>query len=519
MTCRIHQLNKSNGITYVYESVSYWDSIKKQPRNKKVCIGKLDSDGKFVPSKRLHPEQAAIRDPQVTARAKVIGPTVILDAITRELHLDTLLQQCCPKYHQQIKAMAYYLLHNGGALSHCAAWCNSHMPDIATTLSSGQITRILNEVNLDTKQTFMARWIERYATDDYLCYDITSISSYAESNQYIRYGYNRDCEQLAQMNLAVIFGQNSGLPLYFQTLPGNITDVTTLHNLLKTINALNSKPLSYVMDKGFYSKANIDNLFLTRSKFIISVPLNNKWLQHAIDDIYECVHSPDGYQRIDQEVVYVNTRLYSWGVKKHRSYLHLFYNPVARANAVDKFNAQLINYKEELESGKPLAAHQDMYDEFFIIKHTPKRGIKVSYNNQAVSQYINRYAGFYAILSNSVKDPVKALQLYRDKDIIEKSFDDLKNHIDMKRLRMHSSTTVNGRMFVQFIALIYMSALRKHMRTSGLIKHYTVRELLQEMETLTQVFYSGKYGSIITEMTKPQSEILKLLKIKFESKT
>jgi len=54
MACRTHQLNKTTGITYVYESTSYWDPIKKQPRNKKVCIGKLDKDsGMFIPSKRL----------------------------------------------------------------------------------------------------------------------------------------------------------------------------------------------------------------------------------------------------------------------------------------------------------------------------------------------------------------------------------------------------------------------------------------------------------------------------------
>jgi transposase len=106
---------------------------------------------------------------------------------------------------------------------------------------------------------------------------------------------------------------------------------------------------------------------------------------------------------------------------------------------------------------------------------------------------------------------VESLQIYRDKDVVEKCFDDLKNQLDMKRLRMHSSVTVDGRLFVQFIALIYMSALR--MRQSGLIKQYTVRELLQEMDTLTKIKYSGKYGHILTEITKPQREILEGLKI------
>jgi len=79
--------------------------------------------------------------------------------------------------------------------------------------------------------------------------------------------------------------------------------------------------------------------------------------------------------------------------------------------------------------------------------------------------------------------------------------------------------TTAGRLFVQFIALIYMSALRKEMRKSNLIERYTVRELLQEMETLTKVKYSGKYGHVLTEITKSQREILQGLNITIPSRT
>lgn len=267
------------------------------------------------------------------------------------------------------------------------------------------------------------------------------------------------------------------------------------------------------MDKGFYSKKNVEALLDSRDKFILAVPLNNKWVQHAIDDIFEVIHGPEGYRKLDAETLYVHSRLYPWGKEKRRCYLHLYYNAHARAEAVDRFNEELVMYKEELESGKLNNEHQEAYNSFFVIKTTPKRGIKITYNTQTISQYINRYSGFQALLANGIKDPLEALQIYRDKDIVEKCFDDLKNQLDMKRLRMHSSATVDGRLFVQFIALIYISALRRDMRKSTLIERYTVRELLQEMDTLTKVKYSGKYGHILTEVTKSQREILKGLNI------
>jgi transposase len=271
-------------------------------------------------------------------------------------------------------------------------------------------------------------------------------------------------------------------------------------------------------DKGFYSKKNVDTLTDARQKFTLSVPLTNKWVQQVIDEIYEEVQDPTGYRQVDTEAMYVHSRLHSWGKEKRRCYLHLYYHPYTRALAIDRFNKRLLEYKAELESQKLVGAHDEAYKAFFIIKTTPRRGSKISFNLPAVKQYINRYAGFQVLFTNAIKDPVEAIQVYRDKDVVEKCFDDLKNTLDMKRLRMHSSATVAGKLFVQFIALICVSALRQEMRSSGLIKKYTVRELLEEMESLMKIKYRGKYGHILTETTKAQREILERLNINLDQR-
>jgi len=514
MAYRFHRTNKKTGITYVYEAVSFWDKEKNQARNKQVCIGKLDPHtAELIPSKRFAFEQEVRNDPTVTASAAIVGPSIVLDTMTQRLGLVKLLKFSFPQEHQQILTMAYYLATQGGPLSHCQTWCNGHVHPCDEPLTSQRISEILRAITIDGKQTFLKRWMSKILEDDYLCYDITSISSYSKLNEYIKFGYNRDREKLPQLNLAMLFGQKSCLPVYFQRMPGNITDVATLHNLVKTFKSLEFRSLNYVMDKGFYSKKNVDELLTSRSKFTISVPLNNKWVQHAIDDIHDIIHGPHGYRKLDNEILYVNSRLYPWGKDNRRCYLHLYYNAKMRANAIDQFNEDLVRYKDELESEQLVSAHQEAYDTFFVVKTTPKRGTKVLYNETAVNQYIKRYTGFQAILSNRIKDPVKALQVYRDKDVVEKCFDDLKNQLDMKRLRMHSSAAVDGRLFIQFIALILVSALRRELRESKLIEKYTARELLQEMDTLTKVRYSGKYRPILTEVTKPQRQILEALEI------
>jgi len=519
MAYRTHQTNKKSGVTYVYDVVSVWNKELGQARNKQICVGKLDPiTGKFVPSKRLDPQQAAVRDPSVTASAQVVGPTIVLDEFSKRTGLEKLLKSCFPVIHRQILVMAYYLAIEGGALSHCESWAKSHEPALAASLTSQRVSEILSSIGTNGNQTFLAKWVSNVLEDDYICYDITSVSSYSELNEFIKWGYNRDKDKLPQLNLAMLFGQKSALPVYYHRIPGNINDVSTLRNLLLTFKALNVTQLHYVMDKGFYSRKNVDALVENRDRFTLSVPLSNKWLQQSIDDIFEDIHGPEGYRKLDDEILYVHSRLYPWGKEKRRCYLHLYFNASNRAKDVDKFNEELLQYKDEIESGKPVADHQKAYDDFIIQKTTPKRGLQVSFNAEAVSQHISRYAGFQALLSNGIKDPVEAMRVYRDKDAVEKCFDDLKNSLDMKRLRMHTSATVDGRLFVQFIALILISAIRKELRSSKLIEKYTVRELLQEMKTLTKIKYSGKYGHILTEITKAQRNILNALSIKLPGK-
>ena len=175
MPCRVNHVNKITGVTYVYEYTSYWDKEKKQSRNKQVCVGKLDpASGEFIPSKRLKPEQAVIRDPGVTASAEVLGPSIVLDAIHEQLGLGQLLKSCFPQEHQQIQTMAYYLAIQGGPLSYCGTWCKNHAPAVEC-LTSQRISEILAAISIDKKQTFFAKWMNKVLEDDYLCYDITSI--------------------------------------------------------------------------------------------------------------------------------------------------------------------------------------------------------------------------------------------------------------------------------------------------------------------------------------------------------
>lgn len=518
MAYRVHQYNKKNGVTYVYEAVSVWDKEKKTSSNKQVCIGKLNpTTGELIPSKRLNHLSPALQNDKVTATSFVAGPSLLLGSITQELGIEKLLKKCFPDSHQQVLSAVYFLVQKGGALSHCENWCKSHLHPCQQVLTSQAISKLLTSQTEDARQTFFKQWSRIMMEQECLCYDITSVSSYSEQNEYVKYGYNRDKEKLPQINMAMLFGQESRLPVYYKRLPGNITDVSTLSNFLKTMDFLGNEKLHLVLDKGFYSNANVDELFAAHHKFTMGVSLHLKWVQEIVDEFHPDILDLENYRKIGDDVLYVKTKLYKWGTQGKRSYVHLYHNSRAAAEDRDHFHEKLLGYKAELESDNRIKEHETYYQRYFMIKNTPVRGRQVRFNPEAVQAYRNRYAGFFTLFTNDIKDPIAALETYRNKDVVENCFDDLKNQLDMKRLRVHHSSTMDGRLFLQFIALIYISALRKKINSNKSLEHYTVRELIGEMETLSKITYSSRYGSIFTESTKMQKEIARIFGIDLET--
>jgi transposase len=91
---------------------------------------------------------------------------------------------------------------------------------------------------------------------------------------------------------------------------------------------------------------------------------------------------------------------------------------------------------------------------------------------------------------------------------VEKAFDDLKNDLDMNRIRVQSSQRMQARFFIQFIALILLSRIRKTLREKLCNTGWTAKSVLMELETLTTIHYSGQYQSLRSEATKKQRSIL-----------
>ena len=118
----------------------------------------------------------------------------------------------------------------------------------------------------------------------------------------------------------------------------------------------------------------------------------------------------------------------------------------------------------------------------------------MTFYDAAIQKHRKHYAGFFCLLTSVVKDPaVQALLIYRAKDAVENSFDDLKKHPDMKRLRINTSAAMDSRIFFQFLALILICRIRNTTQTDTILRNLTVREVIEDMETLVWITCSGRY--------------------------
>ena len=173
------------------------------------------------------------------------------------------------------------------------------------------------------------------------------------------------------------------------------------------------------------------------------------------------------------------------------------------------FDRKLNALKQELETDSCVPEHEKLYLKYFTCKTTPKRGTKVTVNKEEINK-TTRYFGFFSLITNEKMDAVTALELCRNKDVVEKTFGYLKERLNMRRYLVSSEKSLDGKLFVQFVALIYLSYIKKQMQTTDLLKKYTLPSLLDKLSVIECFQQPGrvlKVGEMLDEQKRLYHEL------------
>lgn len=505
----VYHYKKETGITYVYEvTKEYWDKEKKQMRNKQRCIGKLDPEtGKFIPSKRLGRHVGPAINPAITATTTITGPSLILQKVDKDLGLSKILKKIYPDYWAEIMSLAWYIVSTGKTLTHADIWCAGHEVPYKGNFSRQHISVTLDAINKTKCQQFFTLWEKKVTEIDYFCYYITPISFYSEQNDHIHSSYN--FASLSRNDLAVIFGQKSLLPVNYYVVQRNLTDKKTPLCLLDVFDDRVLPKLHLIMDQeGFFSLEKVEHLLKKQQHFTLSVPTHMGWIKKQLDIYNQTIDSHLDLNEVVDGRVYAHTVHLSLGESKQCAYLHLYFG-----NPFMPLKQQVPqNYIEQAnEEGRDI--YEKVYQQLFKNKWNPNNEYRIDYPLEVADVGWYKSAGFNAILTSKWNDAIQALEGYREKKLVEKAFYDLKNDLDMDWLENQIPPRIEAILFIQFIALILFSRIRKILSEKLPKAGYTVNGILMELETLTTIHYSDDYKSKRSKATKKQQEILEAFNI------
>ena len=270
----------------------------------------------------------------------------------------------------------------------------------------------------------------------------------------------------------------------------------TIENLLKDIDFLDLEKLKLVMDRGFYSEKNINDLMKHHHKFLIGVKNSLKIVGRHLNQLRDVLVTRINYN--SELHLYVKTFADEWDYTeekprlgetvtgKRRAYIHIYFNDQHCTDDRDRFNHMLDRYEEEIRSGHRNPEHEKAYAKYFVL------------------------------MTNGIKDPVEALRTYRLRDLIEKSFGNLKERLDMRRMSVSSEENFEGKLFVQFIALELMSYIKKKMDDNHLYKNYTMQQLIDTLDIIELYQQPGK-ARHLSEITEKQLKLYAALGVKAPS--
>ena len=525
---------KKTGVTYIYEDYSYWDKQKGYSTHKRKSIGKIGENGEKIYNKYYLEKLAAIKagtyvDPEDVKAATIsadkepqkeavspsetpevsstilTGQKMVLDKVCQEVALRSVLQKAFSKADaDSILALAYYVVCQGKAFSRSEDWLiNRGYSKLG--LTSQRISDLLASISDDRVNVFFKEWIARQLKGDSMLFDITSVSTYGRSNIYAERGYNRDHENLEQINLSLLTSVGSSLPIWYCMTPGSMSDVAVLEFVLKMLDKLGIEKFTFFGDRGFYSERNLKLITKYKHRFTVPVPSSVAWQKEMIADAKPTMIAPENVIELeDGSLVYGKTvyKKTDYG----RTWYHIYYDSARKGKIIDDFMLRLRKCKDELETGVYYEKNKDFYEKYLIVHETPKRGRKVIYNDQAVQDFIDSDSCYWVLVSTAEKDTEKALLAYRNRNDVEVNFDDVKNSMDLRRLRNHSEKTVKGKLFVIFIALILLTQLRKDVQKTPMKdRHYwSERDFLEKVASYTRIHFESKYKDVYSVPTAAQ---------------
>ena len=504
------QVYAKNGRRYAYKVTRTYRNAKGQPTCDRRSIGRVDDEsGMLIPNLAYYEFYGEVSAPEPAPQVGSVSEAGVTFAARAALESCGALPMLASAFGgaraSEMLTVAAYMLAEGNVMSYLDDFCERAL--VPTEVDDRRASELFASLLPEERASFFSSWASAQAGNDYVAYDVTSFSSYSEGIADLEWGYNRDGEKLPQLNLAMYLGVNSRLPVFYRTYPGSIVDKKHLPAMMAGNAELGVGCVTFVMDCGFVSTGNLQYMHGESFPYVIGLESFKKAARNAIGELRGELASSRSW--IGGGVHAAAKKGMFYGVY---SQINVF-RDADRAAAAEADMHRRLDADEERLAQMPEITRAEA-------KRYSKRGFSIDRAGDGTFSFSRDWAaidaaaenlGYFCILTSELgADPAEVLATYRRKDEVEKAFDEVKNHLDMRRLRTHRQETTDGKLFCAFVALIARmrieNALGEWMRENRM----TMERVMREFAKVRCV--QGADGKrMLNPLTKKQREIYELM--------
>lgn len=390
--------------------------------------------------------------------------------------------------------LAIYKLASGGAMMTYDIWRQKVWLPQSRRLTGQKISELLSSVTREqVTKYFKLRhnrqdevWEEIYKKQPELrsrpieyALDNTSISTYSNTLSEAQYGHAKRDPELKQINYTIICDQRSGDIVFAYMYDGAVNDVSALSDILFAMQEAEFKLEKNILvtDRGYSSLVNVQKMINLEIKYLQGVRYIEDSLKQRFAKHSDALRKNAFYS--SKEKAYAFTETEPWtqnssaGQLKLNNYIHL-YRLVGHEDLTVQQISENADHIIRLKTAKR-SVPQDLWAAYgrFLKSVTEKNGVTHWVRDTSKIDEAVECSGYFALRSNAVSDAFEALSIYRQRNMVEQDFYQLKNWLDGDRLRV-GAVSVQGKLLVNTIGtalrmMMLCRAKQKEDRKSKLV--------------------------------------------------
>jgi len=187
--------------------------------------------------------------------------------------------------------------------------------------------------------------------------------------------------------------------------------------------------------------------------------------------------------------------------------VHVFFDPQRALNERNELFLFITKLKSiVVVGGVECEKYRAKIEKYLIVRKSLRveGGYTVNVREDVVEAEL-AMAGWLVLVSNYVVDVQRALDVYRMRDVVEKSFWQFKSNFGLDRLRVHSDVRAENKLFVAFVALILSSCVYNVLWEKGLCGEFTFDGVFLVLSRLKSVCIGGQH------ILRPLSRVQRVL--------